>query len=391
MFYIFEFFSSSSFSRGIFILFLLNKGFSNQQISILQIVFYLSYSFLSIPVGIVADKYGYKYAMLVSLILLSFNSLVQIYAHELIIFSLMFAIQGISFACLATCSQAFIFSKLKEENRLNEHVAFLGKIRAIGALSLGVSMWLGGVLQKLSWNNVFYAEVLFMVISVIMLMFIPSPKIFIETEYNKHNTIKNIVSQNILFWYDRDKILLLILILSIAVLGAIETPYFIFSQELFRWYGLSIPEVAILFSFIQVSAGMFTILSGRIARKFSLKQIILTSTLLILVISISNYFPILWFAVILFLANNTICEIVKIVFNDFIQRVIPDEIRASATAFIVFIESVFLSIGYLYVGYFFDIIDPNKAIASLSILALISFILAFMYFCITSRKILQHY
>jgi len=196
LFFVFEFFASSSFSRGIFILFLLHKGFSNQQISILQIVFYLSYSFLSIPAGIISDKYGYKYAMLLSLILLSLNSLVQIYSHDLFVFSLMFAIQGISFACLANCSQALIFSKLKDENRLHEHIVLLSRLRAIGAISLGLSIWLGGMLQTLSWSYVFYAEVLFMVLSVLVLSLISNPKVFIK-KYEM-NTIKNIIHQIII-------------------------------------------------------------------------------------------------------------------------------------------------------------------------------------------------
>jgi MFS family permease len=320
--------------------------------------------------------------MLFSLILLSFNSFVQIYSNDLFIFSLLFAVQGISFACLANCSQAFIFSKLKDENKLNEHIFLLSRLRAVGAVSLGLSIWLGGMLQTLSWNYVFYAEVLFMMLSVLVLSLISTPRVFIK---KYETTIKDIIRQNILFWYHKDKILFSILILSIAILGAIETPYFIFSQELFKWYNLSVSEIATLFSCIQVSAGIFTMLSGKIAKRYSLKKIILTSTILVLFITLSNYFPIIILAIILFFASNTICEIVKIVFNDFIQREIPDNIRASATAFIFFIESIFLSIGYLYVGYLFDVTSPNKAIASLSIIASISFILAAIYIFIKDK------
>ena len=351
----------------------------------LQVIFYLSYSFLSIPIGMLADKYGYKLSMLISLALLSFNSLVQIYAHELIIFSLVFAIQGVSFACLASCSQSFIFTKLKDENKLSEHVNLLGRLRAVSAISLGISMWVGGILQSKSWGIVFFAEILCMVLSVTIMAVIQDVNIFSYSDKSEKLYLKNIYVDIVKFWFRKEKIPFAIIVLSIAFLGAIETPYFIFAQELFQWYKLSISDIATLFAFIQVSAGILTILAGKISRRFSFKQIILVSTILVSLISGLNYYPFVILAIILFLINNIICEIVKIIFNDVVQRQLPDKIRASATGLIFFIESIFLSLGYMFVGYLFDVVSPNKAIAALSFIGMISFILAYAYFIIERK------
>ena len=147
-----------------------------------------------------------------------------------------------------------------------------------------------------------------------------------------------------------------------------------------------IPSIATLFAFIQISAGLMTMMAGRIAKRYSFKLIIYLSVISLSILVGLNYFPIFYLAVGLFAIVNIICEIIKIIFNDVVQRMLPDGIRASASSFIFFIESIFLSISYLMLGKLFDISKPNIAISCLSFIGFMAFIFIRIYFILEKRN-----
>lgn len=70
--------------------------------------------------------------------------------------------------------RALLYDNLLAENRAEEYPKILGRARAIGAVSLGLSMLLGGVLQDTwSWNSVYIFFAASKLVGAIVVTLIP--------------------------------------------------------------------------------------------------------------------------------------------------------------------------------------------------------------------------
>lgn len=390
IYYLFKVFSSVNFQRGIFIIFLLEKGFSNQQISILQMIFYTLNSFAGIPCGILSDKFGHKYALIFALFMLIINSIIQVYYNEFIIFTIVFALQGASFAILHASSQSFVFEKLSQLQRTSEHIKILGNIRAISSISLGISISIGGFLQKISWGAVYFCYASCILISIFFILMIKNIKI--TKKENSQINLKSTTSETFEFIFNKKNFPFFMLVIAFSLLHAVLTPYFIFAQSLFHFYGMSKFQIATLFSVVELSSGLIAIFAEKISKRYSFYKIYFLSLIILFCAMISNKIQSLNLALITFVICIIVPEIIILLFDDSIQKYVPNKIRATATSIVYFIESIFISIGYFYLGLMFDKMKPNVAIANHSIIVIFSIIIVYLFYKLRntySKKIIQ--
>ncbi|MBI3535042.1 MAG: MFS transporter [Deltaproteobacteria bacterium] len=171
LFYLYQFFSKASFQRGIFILYLTELGFSGAQIGTLQALLFWSNLLSEVPTGIFGDRYGRKLSVITGLALFAVNGIGQVLFGGFLPFLVIYALQGIAFAFCSGSDEAMIYDYLKSIGAESKYIKVQSRLRAIGSLSLGTAMCVGGVLQGYSWKAVYCSYSLAMLAGLMSIIF----------------------------------------------------------------------------------------------------------------------------------------------------------------------------------------------------------------------------
>ncbi len=150
-----SFFSSLIFQRGIFVLYLLECGLSNTQVSMLQTGLFAANFLMEIPTGIFADRFGRRWSMVVGSLLAIVNAVGMAFCRDFGLFLALFAIEGIGFAFRSGANTALLYDSLKALRREGEYVRIISRITALSSIALAAAMALGGYLKVISWSAVF--------------------------------------------------------------------------------------------------------------------------------------------------------------------------------------------------------------------------------------------
>lgn len=177
--------------RSLFVLYLLQLGITQGEIGILQSFLFFSCVALEIPSGLLADRYGRKCSLIIGFSGLFLSGIGFLLFSSFIPFAILFCLFGASIAMGSGSDRALLYDNLLAENRTAEYPKILSRARAIGAVSLGLSMFVGGVLQDtLSWNSVYIVFAVSKLIGAFVVTFIteakPPPTSLTPNEKNQY-------------------------------------------------------------------------------------------------------------------------------------------------------------------------------------------------------------
>ncbi|WP_262499596.1 MFS transporter [Pseudomonas rhodesiae] len=171
-YYTLSIFMNLDVQRGLFVLYLLQLGITQGQIGILQSFLFFSCVALEIPSGLLADRYGRKHSLILGFLGLFISGIGFLLFSDFIPFAFIFCLFGASIAMGSGADRALLYDNLLAENRTEEYPRIISRARAIGAVSLGLSMLLGGALQEaMSWNSVYIFFAISKLIGAIMVSF----------------------------------------------------------------------------------------------------------------------------------------------------------------------------------------------------------------------------
>lgn len=388
LFYIYTLLSHCIFDRGIFILFLLDKGFNNIQIGILQTALFWTSVISEVPTGIFSDTWGRKYSIIIGLLLLAGSAGGHIAFNNFSSFIILFIVQGLAFAFISGSDSALLYDSLKVLGRETEYIKIYSQLSAIGSITLGLVMTAGGFLGKLSWQGVYLPIVVAMLLGAVTVAFMQEVHIEEDCilksdeseadEYLQKEKIANIFF-DFAFKSHRGRELL-ILIVAFAIFHSAITPYFIFAQKLFVSYGLSSDYIGIIFGFVEISSGLVSLLADRAAFWMPLSKMIPLIMLVVSLLMVSNAINSLILAIAVFFIIMVFPEIMYILVDNFFHMRLPSKIRATALSFISFNQSLLIGLSYFLYGFILDRLSPGTAIAITAIIPLLASLLVIKFF-----------
>jgi hypothetical protein len=173
---------------------------------------------------------------------------------------------------------------------------------------------------------------------------------------------------------------LLKLIIASGLLHAALTPYFNYSQILFKSYGMEAASIALLVSVAELMtafAGLFTCYVGELA---PLAKLLPASLLMVSGLIALNLCGSRGIAIGIFLLAMGMPQIIANLIDGYIQEKIPSEIRSTCMSLLFFVESVLICISYLGLGALFDHVSPSIVISGLALLPLASLIMVGQHF-----------
>lgn len=358
LYYSLSIFMNLDVQRSLFVLYLLQLGITQGEIGVLQSFLFFSSVALEIPSGLLADRYGRKFSLIIGFLGLFVSGVGFLLFSSFIPFAIIFCLFGASIAMGSGSDRALLYDNLLAEHRTEEYPKILSRARAIGAVSLGLSMLLGGVLQNTwSWNTVYIFFAISKLIGALAVTFIPEIKLpSISLSSNKassmHNKKTERVSTSLInFFRSKKGAYLIPLFIGYALFELSTIPLFIYGQPFFSMQGLDIPIIAGIYAAVEAMSAAMFIAAGFICSRFSLGIISFTTTIIVTFLLFILSLNIgLIASIASFLLIMSLPAIYETSYETYIHDNIESHIRASCLSVANLVNSVIIGISYTIFG-----------------------------------------
>lgn len=253
----------------IVVLFYQSNGLSMSQIFILKSVYSIAMVATELPSGYLADVWGCRRTLLIGAILGTIG--MAIYSVSFVFTSFLVAevILGIGFSFISGADSAMLYDSLKAENREDEYIKYEGRITSAGNFAEAFAGILGGLLAAYSLRAPYVFQIAVAAIAIPATLFLKEPQHALERTHLKMKEILSILK----FAYIQKEMRSAIMISSFT--GAATLTYAWFVQPYFQEAKVPVSAFGILWTALNLSAGIFSLFSYKIERWLGMKKILL--------------------------------------------------------------------------------------------------------------------
>lgn len=260
----------------IVVLFYQENGLSMSQIFVLKSIYSVAMVATELPSGYLADVWGCRRTLLLGAILGTAGIIIYSFSSDFYSFIFAEIILGIGFSFVSGADSAMLYDSLKAGNRENEYIKHEGRISSAGNFAEALAGVAGGLLATISIRTPYFFQIFIAATAIPAAYFLKEPQHAIERTHLKMKEILQIVRQT----YRQPEMRSAIMISSFT--GAATLTYAWFVQPYFQEAGVPVSVFGILWTLLNLSAGIFSMFSYRIEQRLGQRN-----TLLLIVIFIS--------------------------------------------------------------------------------------------------------
>ena len=260
----------------IVVLFYQDLGLSMSQIFILKSVYSIAMVATELPSGYLADVWGCRKTIILGAILGTIGILIYSISSDFYSFIMAEIILGVGFSFISGADSAILYDSLKAENREDDYIKYEGQITSAGNFAEALAGVAGGFLATISLRTPYYFQVFIAAVAIPAAFMLKEPQHVLDRVRLKMSEILSIVKLT----YQQVEMRSAIMISSFT--GAATLTYAWFVQPYFQEAGVPVSVFGILWTLLNLSAGVFSMFSYRIERLLGNKK-----TLLLIVVFIS--------------------------------------------------------------------------------------------------------
>ncbi|ROR91136.1 sugar phosphate permease [Nocardioides aurantiacus] len=351
--YLYVALSNTLLHQGIFILYLIDLGFSAFEVSVLQALLFVSVSVASVPVGLLVDRIGARAAAALGQVIIATILFSQVFGPSSFwFFLILFFAHGVGLT-FRDNSELVILYETAERSGQGAETAFpvlRSRCTAIRAATVSIAIIIGGFIQPFSWTLVYVisgtAAALAGVLATVLL---PAPSAAAEKAAGKGDTDDEVAVSR---WQVLESMgggWALLLVVSSLMHGTL-TPFLIFSQTILKDQSVSTPAIAVTMAGVYTLGVIAPLLAPRAMRRFP-TMFLAGSTLTLLtaglILASLGVGPIT-IAVVLIAAS--VPEVTAIALDFSIQDEMPADNRGTLTGVVTLLESTVIGAAYLGFG-----------------------------------------
>ena len=382
-FYFFQSFKHLSFFLPIIVLFWQKNGLSMTETMILQSFFAIFIVLLEIPTGYFADIYGRRKSLVISVFFLFFGAIIYSLGVNFFFFLIAEFLWAFGNSLISGSDSALIYDSLKEFNREKEFKKIWGKSIFFLLVSMSLANVIGGVIGKINFRWTFLAMLPFLAI------LIPISASMIEPKRNKLIIKKSYLEELraiIKYSFSKNKKLKWLLIYAGIAYSFNQAALWLY-QPYFSLTGLNILQIGIVFASFQIIAAITAKFSYKIEKKLGEK---FSLFLIILLIGVSYLLMgnfIYLFSFTFSFLHQFVRGFSKVVFTDYINKIIPSETRATILSLKNMTGKLIYALIIPFIGWFIDLYSLLNALVMLGIISLIIGSVVFIFFMKKSNLI----
>lgn len=339
-----NFFSSLYFYLPIITLWYQSHGLSLMQVESLNGVGVITFMVTTVATGMFADKYGRKPAIVIALGLQLLGEILFLFSTSFPMFILCAIAAGLGFSFWSGAFDALIVDSLKEKNQQYEMQKTFGSLMAYRGLSTilgaGVSSFIVAQLVQSRFILAILLTIGSVSVALLISLWIKEPK---HTEVSHKLSPKELLVQSIALLKRNRKLgrLVALAVATTPFTGALITLYQPYFQNLGvpgQWFGLS-----------YAIGGLFLLLSSKYAYLIE-KKLGGKTALLVFTILPGIFYGLMaatgsaWLAVTFFCLNYGSSALQQPLFDDYTNRHIASESRATLLSFIGMLSSLYVAV-----------------------------------------------
>lgn len=354
-----------NFIAPIRILYLISFGLSFAQIGMMELAAAIVIVFLEIPSGMFADFIGRKASRMVAYVLsitaftcLSFGSSAPIFIFG-------WALSGAADAFESGANDALIFDTLKELGREKEYLKLKSHFLLITTIAVIFGSIVGAWLYTFDHRLPWYLITASIILSTIIFSTVKEPTKLLKSK-RLSDQLREFKQSLVLSLSSVDVRRLIILGLILAL------PMYIFTTLLNQPYlisrGFSVQSLGFVFAFITGISGFVASFSHKIENKLkkrlSFLLIFISFTTMLILIGLIHQQVALALVIGFYIVNNY----KNIIIDNYINQSIDSESRATVLSVQSFINNIFISILFVFIGYLTDMFSVDAVLISMGII-----------------------
>lgn len=235
-------------------------GFSFYQIGILFGILQIGKMIFEIPTGFLADRYGNRWSLLISLLMQMCGYVMMMCFHSFWAMAGTLALLAVSFTLMTGCATAIITNRLISEGLEDELIKLNAITRIIFYTCYGVGAFAVGFLIEIGYEVVF-------IISLISLS-LAFLSIFFMSDDSAHKSKKKRIqsAEAVIYILHNPTIFYFSLIEAAIAWSMIPVDKF-YNNYLHEYFGLSLPIVGIVISLQFISVSFFGLYSEKLGKR----------------------------------------------------------------------------------------------------------------------------
>ena len=345
------FFSSLYFYHQITTLYCQARGLNYLQINSLWGIIVASKALAEVPTGLLADKIGRKYAIMLALTFQLVGEILFIFADRYMIFVVVSVIAGIGFAFLSGCFEAMLYDSLQIEGKTDDMQQVSGFNNAVGQLAIIIGSFVGSFIASDLRLDSFLRVIFFTACSVSIALVVSGGLKEPTTPSSQSTPGSWQLLHDGFSLFKTNRSLQRILLLSVLAtpfvnyLLTLYQPYFVKANVPGVWFGIA----------LSVASG-FGVLTSRYA--YMLEKICGVSKGIFLATWLPGLFYLLmawissspWIAIFLFIGSYSSIHLQRPMFTDYMNRHIESRNRATVLSLISMVSGVYVAGMGLIIG-----------------------------------------
>ena len=373
--YIFLGLTTLDLTRGLWMIYLFTRGFSLIELGILEGVFHLTTFFMEIPTGKVADLWGRRLSRLLGRIifLISLGIMFRSYSFSLQLIG--FIITAIGYNLESGAGEALLYDSMKELDIEKEYKKTAGYNNLIFEAGGILSFLIGGYFAvHMGYTWVFIPSMIICIVSIMLAYSLHEPSItkHEQTRLRKMGWIKAMIVQtneSLKVVKERPKIAFLILFSELIFMFL--TSLFFYLQTYWKSDGWDEFQIGIVLAATAVMSTISGLKGHSIEKKIGERGILLFAPLLLMIalwgIALTPY------ASFFFIITGLIDGLLYVAIQDYLNKMIPSERRATVLSFQSMTFSFYMIIFFPGIGFFGDRFGLEYSFTGLAVIGTVMY------------------
>jgi MFS family permease len=369
--YIHIFLRNLNVTHGVWLIYLAAKGFSFFEIGVFESIFHIASLTMEVPTGMIADVFGRKISRVLGVVTYFFYILLLLIGTNAFVIGIGFFLCGLAYTFESGSGEALVYDSLIKTQEQDKYMKIQGIKEILFQLSSTIALFIGGYIAiiKLELNFIIMFFVFTVALIPILLM-----KETLQKNLEDHRTFKQLMYDQYInstkTVFSNKKLLFLIFIG--ALLSAPITTIFFYLQNHLEMLDYKLNIIGIILAIHSLAGGVGGYVAHKLEKKYKEKLILYIIPVFIVAMLWLLYLNQIIF--IPFILLGFFDSIFYVVHNDYINRIIPSEQRATILSFSSLAFSLIMIMLFPLVGFLGDLYSLSFAFIVLSVLVSITYL-----------------
>lgn len=358
-------------NRGVFLLFLAEKGMSVTQIALYQALFNIATVVLELPTGLIGDFFGKKFSIQVGVLLLFFHTagMLLLSGPFLVVLSL---VEALAYSLQSGSEQALLYEIARNAGQGERFLTINARLLAAQSIATGMAIVLGSFIAQVSWSALYICVSVFYLLQLFLLYPIERTETTRSERSEKGRFDAAKMFRRETWRVGESAFAVLLLLIGTSMLDGFYGSYYNLNQLVFDAFDAPVSIIGIFFGASYAVNATAYIAADFFSSRFGKRNTMLGSML----IEAGLFMILPWFAsnpLCLFGLSMALCflpEVVYITSENLIQDAIADDLRATILSVASLVRALFSAMFFSIFGHVLGLYPIQIALGIIGAIAI---------------------